>query len=449
MRHGLLVALCSLSLGLLPSLGRAQVIEPMTPIPPLPTGPEAPPQPGAPAVVGKTVTDRARPEIDPLGIRFGDFFFFPRAELDEGFNDNLFATETGKVGAWLTQVVPAFDIRSNLPQNEIDVSAGAALGRYSSHTSENYDDAYGALSGRIDLTALTHILGGVRFDRLHEPRTSVSSPGNAAKPVVYNTETGNVGIAQTGTRIGYEVDGIVTRYDYEAPPAIGGGTVFQDDRNETGFEGAVKGTYEFYPDYQAYLRGSGNSQQFDHAAGNGIPIRDSNGYRIDAGLRVDLTGVTYVEGYAGWLEQDYRASQFGTISGFDIGGSLVWNFTTLDTLKLTTARVPYNSNAEIGAVAPGAALSPGYLASTSVISLDHELLRNLLLNANAGWENDDWKVIDRTDDVYSFGAGAKYLMNRNLYLGFTWTFERRNSTGLQSTTGFSQNIFLLRLSTQI
>jgi hypothetical protein len=449
MRRNILVALCSASLGLMPTLGWAQVVGPLVPIPPLPAGPEAPPQPGEPAVVGKTVTDRARPEVDPLGIRFGDFFFFPRAEIDEGYNDNLFATETGKVGAWLTQIAPSFDIISNLPTNEIEVSAGAALGRYSSHTSENYDDAFGSVSGRIDLTALTHILAGVSIDRLHEPRTSPNSPGNAAAPVVYNTENGNIGIEQTGTRLGYLVSGNVTRWDYNAVPAFGGGYIFQSDRDETGYEGVVKGTYEFFPDYQAYLRGSGNTQQFDHAAGNGIPIRNSNGYRIDAGMRVDLTGVTYADVYGGWLEQNYSASQFGTIGGPDFGASVVWNFSTLDTLKLTSLRTVTNSNAEIGTGAPGTALSPGYLGSILGVSLDHELLRNVLLNGIASWETDDWKGIDRTDDIYSFGAGAKYLMNRNLYLGFSWTFQRRDSSGTQSTTGYSQNIFLLRLSTQI
>lgn len=449
MRRSLLVALCSASLGLMPSLGRAQVIEPLVPVPPLPSAPQAPPQPGEPAVVGKTVTDRPRPEIDPLGIRFGQFFLFPRAEIDEGYNDNLFATSGGKIGAWLTQLMPSFDLVSNLTQNAIEVSGGAALGRYSSHTSENYDDAFGAVNGRIDMTALTHFLAGVRIDRLHEPRTAPDAPGNAATPVRYTTATGNIGVEQTGTRIGYQVDGIVTRSDYEAPPAVGGGSVFQSDRNVTGFEGVVKGTYEFYPDYQAYVRGSGNSQQYDHAAGNGIPIRDSDGYRMDVGLRLDLTGVTYAEVYAGWLEQDYRASQFSTIRGIDYGASVVWNFTTLDTLKLNSTRTVNNSNAEIGPAGPGTALSPGYLSSTEGLSLDHELLRNVLLNANASYETDDWKNIDRTDNVLGFGLGGKYLLNRNLYLGVTWNYYKRNSSGAFATTGYSQNIFLLRLSTQI
>ena len=345
--------------------------------------------------------------------------------------------------------MPSFDLVSNLTQNAIEVSGGAALGRYSSHTSENYDDAFGAVNGRIDMTALTHFLAGVRIDRLHEPRTAPDAPGNAATPVRYTTATGNIGVEQTGTRIGYQVDGIVTRSDYEAPPAVGGGSVFQSDRNVTGFEGVVKGTYEFYPDYQAYVRGSGNSQQYDHAAGNGIPIRDSTGYRLDVGLRLDLTGLTYAELYAGWLQQDFRAIQFSSIGGIDFGASIVWNFTTLDTLKLNSTRTANNSNAEIGAGGPGTALSPGYLATTETLSVDHEVLRNLLFNINGSYETDAWRNINRNDRLVGIGLGAKYLMNRNLYLGFTWNYYDRYSSGALSTTPYSQNIFLFRLSTQI
>src|SRR6266699_1072721 len=44
---------------------------------------------------GQSVVERPRPEYDPLGIRFGSFFLYPRAELDEVYNDNVFATKTG------------------------------------------------------------------------------------------------------------------------------------------------------------------------------------------------------------------------------------------------------------------------------------------------------------------------------------------------------------------
>lgn len=456
MRSRLLITFSGLSLTAMIGFAEAQVIEPLVPVPPLPASPEAPPQPGQPLIVGKTVTDRARPELDPLGVPLGNFFLFPRVELDEGYNDNIFATPTSKTSAWLTQLQPSFDLLSNFPQNQIELSGGAALGRYSSHSSENYDDAFGALSGRWDVSALQSLSAGLRVDRLHEPRTSPDSPGNAATPVRYTTYTGNLGFAQNRTRIGYELDGIVTRSEYEAPDKIGGGTVPQDDRNDIGIEGAGRVYYEFEPGYQAFIRASGNNQSFDHAAGPtvistapvtvvNIPRRNSSGYRADVGARIDLTGVTYADLYGGYLEQDYESSFFTTIRGIDYGAQVVWNATTLDTVKLNATRTVNNANTEV----TGIAVSPGYLASIQSVSIDHELLRNLLLNANAGYEVDDWKGIDRTDDIVSFGAGAKYLMTRNLYFGATWQYEHRISSGAQQGLPFSQNVFLLRISTQI
>ena len=57
------------------------------------------------------------------------------------------------------------------------------------------------------------------------------------------------------------------------------------------------------------------------------------------------------------------------------------------------------------------------------MSLDHELLRNVLLNVIVSYETDDWKGIDRTDKISGLGAGVKYLLNRNVYLGLTYTFS--------------------------
>ena len=452
MRSKLVGMLCALSCGAAAGAANAQVIEPLVPIPPLPTAPSAPAQPGQPDIIGKTVTDRARPEIDPLGMRFGDFFFYPRAEIDQGYNDNIFATTNGRVGSFFTTLMPSFDLVSNLPQNQFVLSGGAALGRDEGHSSENYDDAFGSARGRIDVTALTSIRLSLRADREHIPRFSPDSPGTAATPVAYNVETGDIGVSQTGTRVGYDVDAIVTRSDYMAPPAIGGGFVPQDDQNATGYEGAVRVYYEFMPDYQAFVRASGNTQQYDHAAGTispgiTIPTRNSNGYRVDLGARIDLTGVTFVEAYAGYIAQEYTAAAFSTIRGIDYGATMVWNATTLDTVKASAIRTVNNANAEVVGIAD----SPGYLASIQTVSIDHELLRNVLLNANVSYEVDNWANINRTDYVVGGGFGAKYLVSRNVYLGATYTYQQRESHGglAVGAIPFSQNIFLLRLSTQL
>jgi hypothetical protein len=44
--------------------------------------------------------------------------------------------------------------------------------------------------------------------------------------------------------------------------------------------------------------------------------------------------------------------------------------------------------------------------------VDHELLRNLLLNLGDSDENDTFQAVTRTDNVFGAGAGFRYFINR-------------------------------------
>ena len=77
------------------------------------------------------------------------------------------------------------------------------------------------------------------------------------------------------------------------------------------------------------------------------------------------------------------------------------------------------------------------------------MLRNLIISGNISYTNDSFGGINRTDNVYSLGPGVKYLINRYLYLGFSYNYSHRESGGAQAITPYSDNIFMLRLSTQL
>lgn len=438
-----LAALCGLAASALPAFALAQT-EPLLPVPALPTGPQPPVLPGQPVLRGQTVTDRPRPEYDPLGIHAGSYFFFPRAEVGEMYNDNIFATSGDKKSDLITILAPSFDLLSNFPRNALNVHGGASIGTYASHSHENYQDAFGTADGRYDITTGDHLTGALGVHRLHEDRTSPDAPGNTSEPTRFNTYNGRVGYVEDGLRFGYSADAAVERDEYESAPLIGGGTVQQSFRNVTSYELALRGSYTITPRYQVFVRGAGNIRNHDHSA-PGFPTQDSHGFRVDTGMHVEVTGITFADVYVGYLRQDYRSASFGSISGIDVGGNLTWNATTLTTVKLNAERTVQDSNQLV----TGLANSPGYLHSVAGVSVDHELLRNVLLNANASYANDDFQGINRTDDVYTAGVGAKYLLNRHLYLGATYSFQHRSSSGTDAINPFSQNIFMLRLSTQL
>jgi hypothetical protein len=436
-----------LAWGMVPVAALAQT-EPMLPLPPLPVAPNVPIAPGVPLERGITVVDRERPEVSPLGLRFGPWFFFPRGEVDEAYNDNITAG-SGNPGSpkehdFITALAPSFDLRSNFPTNALNVSAGAVISRYAKHSAFNTEDGFGAVDGRLDVDAAHDIHAAVRAERGHEDPGAPTVPGNIAQPVRFNDYSATAGFAQTRLRIGYSADATIRREEYEAVPLVGGGILPESERNNFSYEGALRGYYEFVPGYQAFLRGAYNLRSYDHSA-LGTPTRNSQGFRTDVGSRIDLTGITYFEGYVGYIEQDYRSNALGTVRGVDFGANLAWNVTQLSSISLKAARTIVDTNFAI----VGAANSPAFLHTTAGVSLDHELLRNLLLNANAAYVNDDFKGINRTDDGYDVGAGAKYLLNRYLYLGANYTYERRDSSGTAAATPFTRNIFLVRVSTQL
>jgi hypothetical protein len=441
--HRFVVA-TGIALGLWPGLAAAQIVEPFLPVPTLPAQPEAVPVTVEPPR-GTTVVTRPRPETDTQGLRLGSFFLFPRVEDDESYNDNIFATQSNATGDLITTVAPSFDLLSNWGQDALNLHASGAFGTYASHSSENFRDASLTADGRLDIDQGSDAYGGLQILKLHESRYSPDSPGSAAAPVKYMNYGANAGYAQSGLRVGYSADFSLNRYEYEAPPRVGGGFVPQSDRNMTTPDVALRGSFEFLENVQAYVRGEGNVRAYDHGAGGADPSRNSAGYRVDTGVHADLTGVTVADIYVGYIEQNYSSQAYTALHGIDLGAKITWNPTTLDTVQFGVDRTVQDLNNSV--LAQGQ-VSPGYLDTVVSLTEDHELLRNLIVSANASYINDSFDGINRTDNNYALGAGMKYLINRYLYLGFSYSYSHRGSNGTQATTPYSDNLVTVRLSTQ-
>jgi len=441
---GLVAALLSSAASAQPS--PQNIPEIPTPRPPVAPGVAAPEQPLA---RGQRVTERPRPEYDARGVRLGTFFLYPRVELDELFNDNVFATNSNKSSDFITAVSPTLELRSNWSRHELDLRTGLSKGWYLDNSSEDYLDYFAAGDGRFDIDRNHAITGGARYERLHEERDSPDTPGGAAEPVEFNIYSANAGFVQQGLRVGYEALMDVRREEYEAVPAVGGSVISQSIRDVNIYTPSARVSYEVAPGYRGFVRGAVNWRNYDHTspiAGAADLDRDSWGYRADVGATVDITGVTYAEASIGYLSQEYNDDRLSAINGFDVGARVVWNATQLTSVVLNVDRQVQDSNNF--AVGVGTT-SPGYLRSNVGLSVDHELFRNLLLNGRINYQNDDYEGIDRTDNRFDIGAGVRYLLNNNAYLGGSYTLTRRDSDGALATGGFTRNLFLIRLGLQL
>jgi len=435
-----LTAFCMLMVSLLPLDAVAQITEPLLPNAVPPSAPQLPASPGGqPIYAGQTVTDRPRPEFDPVGLRLGDFFWFPRAELDESYNSNIFATTTSPTYDLITALQPSFDLLSIFPRNALNLHANSALQFYADHPSQNTQDGSVNVDGRLDVTEGNSFYGDAQVGHGHISYGSPNSPGAIAQPVTYNNYIARAGYVQGLRRFSYQVDVGVEATEYNAAPLIGGGVSPQSSQDTAISEAALRASYELVPDYLGYIRVASDLYDYPHTIPGGLRL-NSTIYRGDLGLQILPRHSIYGEVYIGYLVQNFALSSLGSASAADYGGRLVWNITRLTTLTFNGLRAFIPGAPSIGTA------GNGYLASTVTVGGDHELLRNLLLNVSASYENDTFQGIARTDNVITIGPGLRYLVNRNLFLGSFYSYQQRSSSLTGSS--YTQNILMLRLGTQ-
>jgi hypothetical protein len=427
--------------GLLPASAVAQITGPLQPYAVPINVPQLPAPGEQPVPLGQTVTSRPRPEFDPTGLRFGDFFWFPRAELGESYNSNIFATTTSPSADLITALAPSFDLLSNFPRNALNLHGSAVLQDYAAHPTQNTPTGSVKVDGRLDVTAESSLYGDAQVSRPYISYGSPNSPMSIAQPVTYWDYLARAGYQQGGRRFFYQVDVGVEAAQYNAAQLVSGGVLPQSSQDTTISSAAVRAGYEIIPDYVGYMRVGGSLFNYWHATHN-----NSSAYHVDLGLQILPRHIIYGEAYAGYLLQNYAQSSLPSTSAPDYGGRLVWNVTRLTTLTFTGLRAFYTGTPTVGGTAVTGPAGSGYLASTIAVNADHELLRNLLLNLSAGFENDSFQGITRTDNVFTGGAGIRYLVNRNLFLGGSFSYYQRSST--LAGASFTQNILMLRVGTQ-
>jgi hypothetical protein len=383
-----------------------------------------------------TVMTRQRPEYDPIGTRLGGFFLYPSISVTEVYRDNINYTASGEKSDFLTVISPNLNLRSNWNNHALNFSAGADVGRYISNSQEDYEDFRLATDGRLDILRSSNVKGGFKFAEQHEGRSSPDQTG-AREPVIYRQLGPSLEYNQAFNRLRASIGGDYQIYDYDDGTANNGTVLNMDDRDRKDLTGNVRVGYEIVPSYEAFVRGAVNQRNYDDARDDGGVNRDSSGWEIVAGLALDFGDVTFGNVFAGYMRQEFDDASLKSISGPSFGADLTWNPTRLTTVKGIASRTIEETTLS------GAA---GALSTRIGANVDHELLRNLILSANADYVNNEYEGITREDDIINIGPSADYLFNRYLRLRLRYTHSMRESNSANGD--YNVNSVFLRLLAQ-
>jgi hypothetical protein len=365
---------------------------------------------------GEGVKDRQRPAYDAIGFDMGGFRLFPAFTLGVGFDDNVTAAPSSELDSVTISPIGELELVSEWSRHFLGLQLVTDNIYYKNDGLEEEDknDFLVSGTGRLDVSSRTRLDGNLSYGILTEDRGSANTPGAAAEPVDFNRFDASVGIGHRFNRLGVGAGFRFTDFDYDNVSLIGGGTGNQDQRDRKVLQYRAEAGYEFSPGYEAIVRGTYNTREYDTQF-MGVN-RDSDGYEFGAGMRFELTKLIAGEVFAGYLEQDYDA--LADIDGVSYGIDLEWYITQLTTISVYGKREVEETTG---------AVSSGYLVTRAGANVDHELLRNLILSAGFGWENNDYEGSARDDDILTGSIGAEYLMNRNIHLGFGYTYKERDS----------------------
>jgi hypothetical protein len=221
------------------------------------------------------VTQRPRPEFDPLGLRAGNFFIFPSVTVAETYDDNVFATPDDETSDFITVIAPRITVNSNFPRHSLGFGAGADVGFYASETDENFDDYFVNGDGRLDITRDSTLGANGNFGYFHETRDDPEDPGRT-EPARFFRYGGGLTFTQAFNRINVRLSGDVQREDYESS--------LDRDRDTTLYSFGLRTGYFVSPRINTFLQGTYNFEDRDILSPPPESFdRDSQGFGIAGG----------------------------------------------------------------------------------------------------------------------------------------------------------------------
>ena len=388
---------------------------------------------------GIGVRERLRPDYEPLGINVGAFQFLPRLTITPQYDDNIFATQSNKQSDFITAFAPAISVRSNWSRNAIYASASAVSTVYATHSVEDTTDVDLQGGGRYDLFRGSFVTASAEYGHQTEPRTAENTVQSARDPIEFDFGRLSVGATQPFNRLSFNESVDYYKYSYQDTVTFSGAPLPQGYRDDQQITVSGRASYNYDADISVFLQAAYNDRSYDEKPPEVDFDRSSHGYELTVGSTFQLSHLLRGELSVGFLNQDYVSSAFHHVDGPTVHGQVEYFLTPLTTLTFTAQR---------SVIDTGDPRSVSALQTYGRIEVDHELRRNVILSARAGYEDDDYTGIDRDDRRPNVSVSASYLLNRGISLAASYSYLDQESSGADRFPSYSVNVVSLSLVLQ-
>ena len=263
----------------------------------------------------ETVANRARPELDALGIHLGGFLLFPELAVSGMRNSNIYADDVDEISDSIYVLSPRVNLKSNWNNHALNFGVDADIYEYRDYSTEDREDYSVWGEGRLDTGRSRFFLGEVSHRRLHEDRGSPDDV-RGIEPTAYDRDEIAISYqAPRGQRRLYtQFFGEHRILDFEDTPGATG-IINNDDRDRRKMSGTARLGYGLQSTYAVFLQGSAHSVEYDSQFDDSGFERSSTGYEVALGTTLDFSGETFGDIFVGYLSETYDDARFDRIDG--------------------------------------------------------------------------------------------------------------------------------------
>lgn len=386
--------------------------------------------PGYDDASGVTVRSRVRPDYQPLGIRAGTVLIKPVWSQSFGYDDNLFAGPERR-GAWEIVSAPSVLVGTTSSAGSVGAFVSADDVRYLGAPGQDRTDGAAFLGGAINLGSDKLTLGGGYLAR-HEDRTALDAlPSD--RPVAYQVANARASYAASFGRFVLTPAVELNQWHFDNTTILGL-PVSQSSRDRTTLQGEIALRQAWMPGRDLLMVTRVLNTRYDEPAA-GLPSNNSVRWQALIGADYDENTVWRFRILGGG---EYSQAVQSRSTGI-MEAEAVWSPSGLTTLRVNATRGIQD--------AAQAGLST-FTFTSGTLTLDHELMRDLLLNATATVRQADFAGTAGRQVGTAAGIGASWLMDRDLTLSLTYGFTSLHESHLPTSTvtgSYRRDLTLLTL----
>lgn len=379
--------------------------------------------PGFDRDAGVTVSSRLRQLYDEPTVRLGSFRLTPRLDETIGFDSNVNAISRGSSSPFV-QTSPSITATSDWSRNRIGFQFGLDNQRYISIRNQNYTNFNAGVGGGLTFGREVLNLGYTHLEQ-HEQGTSFGAAASST-PIAYNVDVIRSDFAIERGRFKFIPTLDVRHYKF-SNATIQGIIVSQAGADRAVYTGDLTTRYEFSQQRALLLAFQETTSQYDQTS-QSLPIRNSETAIVLTGIDYQTTGPWRYRVLAGGEFRHYQSLVYADHIAPIAQADVIWTPTGLTTISGSVRREIEDSQSEA---------TSGFNYTKASLTVDHELRRNLLLQARGSFQAADYFDGGGSSTAYTAGAGVTWLLNRRLRLTADYDYIHQVGTNGTAFVGTS------------